>query len=132
MIAIRTAIVLGIICFMAAGTGAEAQTAVTFQVDLTHLLDGKEFDAERDKVELIGNRHPLSSTRPLVMVRDEENPNLFALTVDFPPGTAKTSVEYQFRVMLEYRYHNEDIPRTLRVPEQDETLDSLYFNSYAW
>ncbi|MFO7847695.1 MAG: hypothetical protein R6V27_14105 [Balneolaceae bacterium] len=109
-----------------------AQTKVTFQVNLTHLLDGKEFNPETDKVELIGNRHPLSSTSPVDMNRDDENPNLFTRTVDFPAGMTNTRVEYQFRVLHNFRYHNEDIPRTLQVSDENQTLDSLYFNSYAW
>ena len=120
------------IAVIAAPGEISAQTNITFQVNLAHLLDGKEFNPDADKVELIGNRHPLSSTSPLVMNRDDENPNLFTRTVEFPAGMTNTRVEYQFRVFHNSRYHNEDIPRTLQVPDENQTLDSLYFNSYAW
>lgn len=109
-----------------------AQSDITFQVNLTHVLEGHEFDAERDRVELIGSRHPLSATRPLEMERDEEDPNLFTLTVTFPMSMENTQLEYQFRAMINNRYRNEDIPRSLRITSENRTLDSLYFNSYAW
>lgn len=109
-----------------------AQSDVTFQVDIMHLIDGHEFDPEEDRVELIGNRHPLSATRALKMERDEEEPTLFKLTVTFPMSMENSQLEYQFRAMINNRYRNEDIPRSLRITSDDQTLDSLYFNSYAW
>lgn len=109
-----------------------AQSKVTFQVNLTHLLEGHEFDPDQDRVELIGNRHPLSATQPLEMNRDEENPNLFTLTVTFPMSMESSQLEYQFRAMINNRYQNEDIPRSVRISSENRTLDSLYFNSYAW
>lgn len=109
-----------------------AQADVTFQVDITHVLEGSEFDPERDRVELIGNRSPLSAIQPRKMKPDEENQNLFKITVTFPTSLSNATLEYQFRVMINNRYNNEDIPRSLRIPANDRTLDSLYFNSYAW
>lgn len=109
-----------------------AQSEVTFQVDITHLLENNEFNPDEDKVELIGNKHPLSAVRPLEMERDEEEPTLFKLTVSFPMGMENSQLEYQFRAMINNRYRNEDIPRSLRITSDDQTLDSLYFNSYAW
>lgn len=109
-----------------------AQSDITFQVNLTHLLEDHEFDADRDRVELIGSRHPLSATQPLEMERDEENPDLFTITVTFPMSMENTQLEYQFRVKMNNRYQNEDIPRSLRITSENRTLDSLYFNSYAW
>jgi len=108
------------------------QTDITFQVDITHLLDGHEFDPEQDRIELIGNRHPLSATRPVEMKRDDEEPTLFKATVTFPISTENSQLEYQFRAMINNRYRNEDIPRSVQVTSDDRTLDSLYFNSYAW
>lgn len=109
-----------------------AQSDVTFQVNLSHVLEGHEYDADRDRVELIGSQHPLSATQPLQMERDEENPDLFTVTVTFPMSMENTQLEYQFRAMINNRYLNEDIPRSLRIASENRTLDSLYFNSYAW
>lgn len=120
----------GIVCLVS--ISANAQTDITFQIDLTHVFEGHEFDPERDRVELIGNRHPLSATQPLKMERDEEEPNLFKLTVTFPMRMENSQVEYQFRAFINNRYRNEDIPRSVRVTPEKRTLDALYFNSYAW
>lgn len=119
------------ISFMAA-TALQAQTDVTFQVDLTHVFEDHEFDPQRDRVELIGSHHPLSATRPLEMKRDEDEPSLFKLTVTFPVSAQDSRVDYQFRALINGRYMNEDIPRTVRVTSENRTLDALYFNSYAW
>jgi len=108
------------------------QSDITFQVDITHLLDGNEFNPDEDRVELIGNKHPLSATTPLKMKRDENEPQLFKVTVPFPISMENSQLEYQFRVMIDNRYSNEDIPRSLTIPENNRTLDALYFNSYAW
>jgi hypothetical protein len=109
-----------------------AQNDVTFQVDITDLLEGKEFIPDEDRVELIGSRHPLSATRPIKMERDDEEPTLFKTTVSFPITMENSQLEYQFRVLIDNRYENEDIPRSLRILAEDRTLDALYFNSYAW
>ena len=111
---------------------AYAQSDVTFQVDITDLLGDNELNADEDKVELIGNKHPLSALRPLEMKQDEDKPTLFKLTVSFPMSMENTQLEYQFRALIENRYRNEDIPRSLRITADDTTLDALYFNSYAW
>jgi len=108
------------------------QSDITFQVDITDLLDGNEFNPDEDRVELIGNKHPLSATTPLKMKRDENEPTLFKVTVSFPISMENSQLEYQFRALIDNRYKNEDIPRSLRIPENDRTLDALYFNSYAW
>lgn len=111
---------------------AEAQSDVTFQVDITDLLNDVEFNPDEDRVELVGNQYPLSSTQPLEMKRDEDTPTLFKVTVSFPGGTQNTQLEYQFRAMIDNRYEREDIPRSLRLTANNQTLDALYFNSYAW
>jgi hypothetical protein len=66
------------------------------------------------------------------MERDEEEPTLFKTTISFPITMENSQLEYQFRVLIDNRYENEDIPRSLRIPAEDRTLDALYFNSYAW
>lgn len=110
----------------------QAQTDITFQVDLTHVFEDREFDPERDKIELIGSQHPLSATRPLEMKRDEDEPTLFKLTVTFPMSAENSQAQYQFRALINGRYMNEDIPRSVRITSENRTLDALYFNSYAW
>ena len=109
-----------------------AQSDVTFQVDITDLLGNDEFNPDEDKVELIGNKHPLSALRPLEMKQDEDEPTLFKLTVSFPMSMENSQLGYQFRALIDNRYRNEDIPRSLRITADDTTLDALYFNSYAW
>lgn len=109
-----------------------AQTNVTFKVNIQYLTEDQSFDPERDQVELIGNRHPLSATRPLEMLQDEDDPDLFSVEVTFPSDMVNVQLEYQYRVQLNHRYHNEDLPRSLRIPSGDQTLDALHFNSYAW
>jgi hypothetical protein len=123
---------IGIGILMFNTTNVYGQTEITFQVDITHLLDENEFDPEQDRVELIGNMHPLSATRPLKMKRDEDEPSLFKATVSFPISMENSQLEYQFRALIDNRYRNEDIPRAVRVTSDDKTIDSLYFNSYAW
>ena len=118
--------------FLSGFCSLNAQTTVTFKVNITDLTNAQEFDPERDRVELIGNRYPLSATMPAVMKQDEENPDLFTTEVTFPGSMANQPVEYQFRVRLNHSYRNEDIPRTLRVSNSDISLPSIYFNSYAW
>lgn len=109
-----------------------AQTTVTFKVNISDLTEIQEFDPERDRVELIGSRYPLSATVPVVMKQDEDNPDLFTKEVTFPSSMVNQQVEYQFRARLNHSYRNEDIPRTLRISNSDISLPSIYFNSYAW
>lgn len=110
----------------------QAQSEVTFQINISQALDGREFDRERDRVELIGNRNPLSATQPIQMKPDGNNSNLFRTTVTFPSNLENRTLEFQFRLMLNNWYHNEGSPRSLQIPRGDCILDSLEFNSYAW
>ena len=125
-------LVMGIGLTLLNSAYAYAQSDVTFQVDITDLLDNSEFNPDEDKVELIGNKHPLSALRPLEMKQDEDKPTFFKLTVSFPMSMENSRLEYQFRALIDNRYRNEDIPRSLRISADDTTLDALYFNSYAW
>lgn len=125
-------IVLGLGMALLITDRSNAQSDVTFQVDITHLPGGDEFNPDEDKIELIGNKHPLSATRPLELEQDEDEPTLFKVTVSFPMSMENSQLEYQFRALIDNRYRNEDIPRSLRITVKDETLDALYFNSYAW
>ena len=124
--------ILGLGMSVLSATMVQAQTDITFQVDLTDVFENHEYDPQRDRVELIGSHHPLSATRPLEMTRDEDEPTLFKLTVSFPMSAWNSRVDYQFRALINGRYMNEDIPRTVRITSENKTLDALYFNSYAW
>jgi len=129
----RRAITATILLFVAYGfTPAHSQSEVTFKVNITHLTADSEFNPERDRVELIGNRHPLSATMPVELKQDENNKDLFIARVRFPSDMVNRQVEYQFRVQINNRYRNEDMPRTVRIPAADRALDTIYFNSYAW
>lgn len=128
----KTILLLTALFFICGLNSLYAQSDVTFRVKITDLTNDQSFDPERDRVELIGNRHPLSATRPLEMNQDEDNPNLFSVKVTFPSDMVNVQLEYQYRVQLNHRYHNEDLPRSFRIPSGDQTLDALHFNSYAW
>lgn len=128
----KTILLLAILFSINGFNSLYAQTNITFKVNIQHLTEDQPFDPERDRVELIGNRHPLSATRPIEMIQDEDNPDLFSVEVTFPSDMVNLQLEYQFRVQLNHRYYNEDLPRSLRLPSGDHTLETLHFNSYAW
>lgn len=109
-----------------------AQVDVTFQVDIREFIENGMFDPERDHVELIGDQSPLSGVQPVKMDPHKETSSLYTKTVTFSEVKSNKPLQYQFRVMINYRYRNEDIPRTIRIPSKDKTIDAMYFNSYAW
>ncbi|NBC26511.1 MAG: hypothetical protein GVY08_06600 [Bacteroidetes bacterium] len=109
-----------------------AQVDVTFQVDIREFTENGTFDPERDHVELIGDQSPLSVVQPVKLSPNEENSSLYTTTVTFSEVKRNKPLQYQFRVMINYRYRNEDLPRTIHIPSADTTIDAMYFNSYAW
>jgi len=109
----------------------QAQSEVIFQVNISNLISDQSFDPNRDRVEIIGNRSPLSATQPFELSADENNLNLFKATIPFPDSLSGTTLEYQFRVMINNRYRTEDMPRSLRIPYVNRTLNSIYFNSFT-
>jgi hypothetical protein len=111
---------------------AQAQTNVTFQVNLDYELSNGVFNPEEHKVELSGNVYPLSQTRYIQLQPTESDSTIYFADVEFPPSSLNRVVTYRFRLNLGGRFMNEDLPRNLTIPNRSISLDPLYFNSYAW
>ena len=111
---------------------AQAQSKVTFQVNLDYELSNGIFNPEEHKVELSGNVYPLAQTRFIEMQPTESDSTIYFADVEFPSTSVNRVVTYRFRLNLGGRFMNEDLPRNLTIPNRSMSIDPLFFNSYAW
>jgi len=111
---------------------AYSQSTVTFRVNVSYEIENKLFNPEEHTVELLGNVHPLSMNREITMTPNEADSTTYEADIRFPVSAYQQPLSYRFRLNLDGRYMNEDVPRNLVIPSESAKLDAIYFNSYAW
>lgn len=111
---------------------AFSQSTITFRVNVSYEIENGLFNPEEHSVVLMGNVHPLSMNRQVEMIASDADSTMYIAEVRFSNGVVQRSLNYIFRLNLNGRYMNEDVPRNLIIPNQSVTLDAIYFNSYAW
>lgn len=108
-----------------------AQAKITFNLNLKPQLEDSVFIPGRDQVFLSGKTFPLRTTRPLAMIDKEPIDSVYTVEVSFNRSELNTMLEYNFILRLNSKNLTEDVPRKLEI-RGNETLDALYFNSFAW
>lgn len=116
-------------CFTALSYG---QSTVTFRVNVSYEIENGLFNPEENSVQLLGNVHPLTMNRELTMTPSETDSTTYEADVRFPNDVQQQPLNYRFRLKIDNRYMNEDVPRNLVIPSQSVKLDAIFFNSYAW
>ncbi|MBP3191911.1 hypothetical protein [Natronogracilivirga saccharolytica] len=109
-----------------------AQTEITFQVNMQNHIDEGVFDPENHAVELTGDLGPLRISGSKALLPSESDSTIYKKEVAFPAHSVGRELQYRFQLNLNGRVEKEDNPRLLRIPDEDEELDALFFNSYAW
>lgn len=125
-------ILLGIIFLFLSASFALCQSTVTFRVNVSYEIENGLFNPEEHSVQLLGDVYPLSMNREITMTPNESDSTTYEADVRFPNDVLQQQLIYRFRLEINNRFMNEDVPRNLVIPSESAKLDVIYFNSYAW
>lgn len=111
-----------------------AQNKVTFKVNLKPLLKDSTMVPGRDKVYLQGNIFPLSSTKRVYMKDTAPVDSIYQVKVSFPMTAIGQELRFNFFVYNpdKDKLIKEHRSRYLKLEKGDQTMDALYFDSFAW
>lgn len=110
----------------------QAQSEITFKVNLTPQLEDSIFVPDRDKIYLEGNLFPLKNSRKINLKDPAPADSIYEATVNFPPSANDKQLNYNFVIVTPEKEITEQRPRQIRITSDDRELDALYFNSFAW
>jgi hypothetical protein len=125
-------LLLGIIYLFLSASYAVGQSTVTFRVNVSYEIENGLFNPEEHSVQLLGDVYPLSMNREVIMTPSESDSTTYEADVRFQNNVLQQQLIYRFRLEINNRYMNEDVPRNLVIPSESAKLDAIYFNSYAW
>jgi hypothetical protein len=125
-------LLLGIIYLFLSASYAVGQSTVTFRVNVSYEIENGLFNPEEHSVQLLGDVYPLSMNREVIMTPSESDSTTYEADVRFQNNVLQQQLIYRFRLEINNRYMNEDVPRNLVIPSESTKLDAIYFNSYAW
>ncbi len=134
-IAARTLLVLAL---FAPGM-VSAQSAVTFQLNLTNSINHHIFNPETDRAELLGNVAPLSMDEGAILKPLPSSETIYAITIEFPAAALGEQLTYRFALQLAGTYvmDNPDASRRLvlargrrTLPPEDFGVEFELFDSY--
>lgn len=123
--------IIATVLFLLISDNVLSQAKITFNINLKPQLEDSVFIPGRDQVYLSGNTYPLRSTRPLVMKDTEPVDSVYTVEVNFNSNELNTLLEYNFVLVVNSIRMQEDLPRNVEI-RGTETLDAMYFNTFAW
>lgn len=119
------------ICYNFSVSPLQAQSTITFQVNLKPQLKDSVFIPGRDAVTLTGNIYPITNGE--ITLKDEApRDSIYTVEVKFPGSYTGKKLEYNFVLETEQQTIKESMPRQLGIRSGTFTLDALYFDSFAW
>ncbi|WP_428234802.1 hypothetical protein [Gracilimonas sp.] len=111
---------------------AQAQSKVTFNVNLTPMLKDSTFVPGRDYVQVTGSLSPIS-TRPVRLYDTNPVDSVYTAEVRFSSRYSNSELEYNFEIVhSEGKKKTEQLPRKVRLTNRELELPPLYFNAFAW
>ncbi|MGN8226836.1 hypothetical protein [Gracilimonas sp. BCB1] len=110
----------------------QAQSKVTFNVNLTPMLKDSTFVPGRDYIRVTGNLSPIS-TRPVRLHDSNPVDSIYTAEVRFSSRYSNSELEYNFEIVHpEGKKKTEQLPRKVRLSGRELELPPLYFNAFAW
>jgi hypothetical protein len=109
-----------------------AQTKVTFNVNLTQMMEDSTYVPGRDIVRVSGNLYPLGTGRFAEMKATSENDSVFTTKVNFSRRYNNQQLHYNFEIVTPKQVYKERAPRSITLTGKEAELPAIYFNAYAW
>ena len=120
-----------LICF---ATYAQAQTKVTFQIDMKYALQNGLFNQYTQAVMLKGDKSPLGNGVLQHIKLEDTAPidSIYSAVVEFPSIYNDKMLEYNFVIKKLLSSEQEDRVRQITLNGGEMELPAINFNSYDW
>lgn len=124
-------VILTFVVFLLASQAGQAQSTVTFQLNMEPQLKDSVFVPGRDVVKLKGDLYPLTG-KGVTLSDTAPKDSIYSVEIRFPGSANGKTISYNFVLETGPKTLNESMPRQLRLRRGSHTLDALYFDSFAW
>jgi len=120
-----------VLCFTAI---SQAQTSVTFNLDMKYALENGLFNDLTNDLFLKGNISPLSESSAGYLEMTDTAPvdSIYSVVVEFPAIYDTQLLQYNFVIKRLLTTENEERTRELTLSGEAEDLPAIKFNSYDW
>lgn len=120
-----------IICF---ATYAQAQTKVTFQIDMKYAIQNGIFNDFTSDIMIKGDKSPLG-TGVLQYVKLEDSApidSIYTAVIEFPSTYNDKVLKYNFVIKKLLTSEQEDRTREITLSGGEMELPAIMFNAYDW
>ncbi|MBO6792466.1 MAG: hypothetical protein JJ895_01055 [Balneolaceae bacterium] len=114
------------------GSEINAQTSITFNVNLKPQLEDSTFVPGRDQIKIIGDKYPIDTPNPYYLVDEAPKDSIYSVTIRFSSRFRGQMLNYNFEMTSNYTKLTEVLPRSVQLQGREVELDPLYFNAFAW
>lgn len=113
---------------------SQAQTSVTFNVDMKYALDNGLFNTVTNKIYLKGDIAPLGENKAQYLELTDTAPvdSVYSVAVVFPAIYTSDLLTYNFVIERVLSTEYEERTRELTLSGQPEVLPEIKFNSFDW
>ncbi|XWN37040.1 MAG: hypothetical protein ROO71_13895 [Balneola sp.] len=113
---------------------SQAQTSVTFNVDMKYALDNGLFNTITNKIYLKGDITPLGENQAQYLELTDTAPvdSIYSVAVVFPAIYTNDLLTYNFVIERVLSTEHEERTRELTLSGQPEVLPEIKFNSFDW
>ena len=113
---------------------SQAQTSVTFNVDMKYALDNGLFNTITNKIYLKGDITPLGESQAQYLELTDTAPvdSIYSVAVVFPAIYTNDLLKYNFVIERVLSTEHEERTRELTLSGQPEVLPEIKFNSFDW
>ena len=109
-----------------------AQTSITFNVNLKPQLEDSTFIPGRDQIKITGDLYPINTPNPYYLIDEEPIDSVYSITIRFSSRFRNQMLNYNFEMMANYIREVEVLPRSIQLQSREVDLDPIYFNAFAW
>lgn len=124
-------ILLLVTLFCCSALAVQAQTSVTFNLNLQQMLEDSVFVPGRDRVQITGNFYPLGPNKFMQMHDKAPVDSVYTVEINFSGRFDNQELIYNFEIITPEEKYTEDTPRLLRLQGREIEIPPLYFNSFA-
>lgn len=118
--------------FILSGNYLQAQTSITFNVNLKPQLEDSTFVPGRDQIKIVGDLYPIDTPNPYYLVDEAPKDSIYSITIRFSSRFRNQMLNYNFEMTSNYVQLTEVLTRSVQLQGREVELDPLYFNAFAW
>lgn len=111
---------------------SQAQSAVTFNVNLQSELKDSVFIPGRDYLVISGSKYPFSKISNRLADTATPPDSVYSITLKFSNSDVNKQFDYNYIMYVNGVPKKESMKRYIKIPRKDASLDALYFNAFAW